>query len=188
MADNILREWGEKTLPTFFHSTTFQETGIPYDPVDFALTQVGANEATGGDDKFIEWYNTNFNGNFNMAVPWCSIFVSWCLAQAGSKDIAFSYAEDGLSKFLKVNRFKEVREYTPQRNDVFFVTNNSTRQSNRKCAFTDKYLHPTHVGLVIGVNKDEGYFTSVEGNYSDSVKLVNRYLSSPNVVGFGINY
>ena len=50
--------------------------------LEIAASQIGVAAPT-GDDKYIEWYNQQTGAGFNLNVPWCAIFVSWCAAQAG---------------------------------------------------------------------------------------------------------
>lgn len=191
------REWMFTEDTNQLMSRNFHINGKPYDAPDYGILKNGANEINHDDDIFISWYNAFMGTNFNMNVGWCAIFASWCIGQTGKlvksiKDVhsdfvypAFSNGDNGLSMYVKLGRFTNSKSYIPQRGDIIFLTNKANRDSRRMSTISDTLYKPTHVGIVVRINEAENYVTTIEGNCSDRVKLVNRYLINPNIVGFG---
>ena len=191
------REWMYTGDTESLFSRRYHDGEKPYDAVDYGITQNGANEINHNDDEYIAWYNDFVGTNFAMNVGWCAIFTSWCIGQTGHlvksmKDVnsdfvypAFSNGDNGLSMYVKMNRFTSSKSYVPQRGDIIFLTNKQNRDTRRKSSISDDLYKPTHVGIVVKVNEKENYVTTIEGNCSDRVKLVNRYLINPNIIGYG---
>ena len=82
---------------------------IGFEAMQIALTQEGTTD--GGDDntKYGIWYGFNF-------VPWCDIFVSWCLNQVGSS-YRYSYVPTTVSD-ARENRNGLTLVTTPQPGDL----------------------------------------------------------------------
>lgn len=105
-----------------------------------------ANAGNNNWTKYGKWFGLNGGDK----APWCAMFVSWCLAQAGvSTDIAPKTA--GVNEFY--NFFKGKGQYhgksgyTPQTGDIIIMGSPST-----------------HVGLVL--SSDGTNVTTIEGNTS----------------------
>ena len=199
MAQNIRpeREWQYDGDVQALYSSCSRRKNRPCDAPDFGISELGSNEINHDDDRFISWYNDFTGTNFAMNVGWCAIFASWCIGQTGDlrknlKDVrndfeypAFSNGDNGLAMYVKMNRFTASKSYVPQRGDIIFITNKTNRETGKMSSISDNLYRPTHVGIVVKVNEKENYVTTIEGNCSDKVKLVNRYLINPNIVGYG---
>lgn len=191
------REWQYDGDVSELFSSPFKNYGKPYDAADYGITQLGKNEVDGDDDRYIAWYNEFVKTNFAMNVGWCAIFASWCIGQTGSlvksqKEVrndfdrpAFSNSDMGLMTYIKMHRFVSGPSYVPQRGDILFLTNKTNREQKKMSMVSDMLYRPTHVAIVVAVNERENYVTTIEGNCSDKVKLINRYLINPNIVGYG---
>lgn len=191
------REWQYDGEIGILYSSCSRLKNRPCDAPDYGISELGSNEINHDDDRFISWYNDFAGTNFPLNVGWCAIFASWCIGQTGGlrksmKDVhndfeypAFSNGDNGLSMYVKMNRFTANKSYVPQRGDIIFITNKMNRETGKMSSISDKLYRPTHVGIVVRVNEKENYVTTIEGNCSDKVKLVNRYLINPNIVGYG---
>lgn len=191
------REWNYSGETEPLMSNRWKYTKNPYDAADFGILELGCDEMHNDDDRYIQWYNDFVGTTFPLNVGWCAIFASWCIGQSGhlvknmkmvNDDFtrpAFSNGDNGLSTYIKMNRFIADKAYVPQRGDIIFLTNKTNRDMNRKSSISDKLYKPTHVGIVVKVNESENTVTTIEGNCSDRVKLVNRYLINPNIIGYG---
>ncbi len=121
------------------------------------LVQLAKDEAGNGPAKYRKWYY----GSEQYGVPWCAVFVSWCLSQIGITSIKTDGAGCFARNYGKYGKWYE-SEYsdssiTPQAGDIVtFVWNYAGRYSNQ-----DKY-YSDHVGIVYAV--DSNYIYTVEGN------------------------
>ena len=109
-----------------------------------------ANAGSGNWTKYGAWYNLN-------GYPWCAIFISWCVAQAGIPNTVipkFSSSTLGMEWFKAKSRWTK----TPEAGDIIFFTNG------------DPPTQADHAGIVRAV--DGGRVYTVEGNTSGGSKLI----------------
>ena len=137
-----------------------------------AIAEIGSKEPT-GDDKYIKWYNQKCGTKFAMNVSWCCIFVSWCAEKAGIAKIVKPFAScTAMTNWFKnQGLFKERGKYTPKPGDIIMYD-------------WDKSGDSDHVGIVEKKVGDK--IVVIEGNYSDSVKRREIYLSNVLIRGYCI--
>lgn len=129
-----------------------------------------------GDEnsKFGDWYGM-------PNAPWCAMFVSWCLRQAGIQSPYYSYCPDGINQFKGVGMFSN----QPAVGAAIFYDWNGDGVAD-------------HTGLVERIDAD-GTVHTIEGNRgadgdSRGVPCVERHTVPfdagwGTVLGFGhINY
>ena len=136
--------------------------------INAAVGEMPYVEGYNNDTKYGIWYGSNHQ-------PWCAMFVSWSAEQAGLMgDIVPSYKScyAGRDWYIARNRFHLTSSgYIPKAGDVIFVS-------------SDKYPRGgAHTGIVIAYSN--GYIYTVEGNASDSIRIIKHPLSY--VYGFGSN-
>lgn len=121
------------------------------------LVELAKAQAYNGPSKYRKWYY----GSEQYGVPWCAVFVSWCLAQTGVTQIKTDGAGCFAREYQKYGKWYE-SEYsdsttTPKKGDIVtFTWNYAGRYPNQ-----DKY-YSDHVGIVYAV--DSNYIYTVEGN------------------------
>lgn len=131
--------------------------------INVATSEICRNEAEGGDDKYILWYNNANGTKFATTVAWCAIFVSWCMRRAGIDEKLYpNYAScsSGCKIFESKGLTRNPKEYSPKSGDLIFYDFN-------------KDGAPEHTGIVFA--NDGQYVYTIEGNSSDAVKH-NKYL------------
>ena len=151
---------------------------------------------------YSEWYlgkeYPNDSG-WGPETPWCACFVSWGLCQANLEDYIDNesyYPEDKVVAFANVDAFmeyfndtsnkyngnqvwKDAISYEPIPGDIIFFD------------WTGEREDPSHVGVVLEVEKDENTLksvTTIEGN-SAGIVAVRKYTVGENydaVMGYGI--
>lgn len=129
------------------------------DWITIAESQLGYKETGKNQTKYGQWFGMN-------GQPWCAMFVSWCLAQAGVQGIKSAAVSGLLSQAQAQGRFMPKGTYVPGRGDIFL--NKSNGQS--------------HTGFVTGAS--DSAFTTIEGNYSDKVSKTSRSLNDKGLTGF----
>lgn len=114
--------------------------------VDIALRQVGTVERPSGSNKvlFSDWYG--------MRGPWCAMYISWCLHQAGIKWFRYAYCPyiEADAKAGKHGMRLIGSKYATKGDIVLF-------------GFGQR--EAVHVGFVVK-NLGGGWFETVEGNTS----------------------
>ena len=154
--------------------------------VHMALSQLGVEESTGGDDKYIEFYNSITGSSFcEDGTPWCAIFVSYC---ARHVDIPTSMIPNFASCTVSRDDFWKPKgrwvdrvNADPQPGDIIYFDWAGTRQGD--C---------DHVGIVVDVTSSD--VTTVEGNTTgDSCIYGVRRKTYPKnwsqIIGYGVpNY
>lgn len=127
--------------------------------VNIAKSQVGYHEGASSSDlsgvstgkKDYCEYNYNIQKGSNLA--WCSTFVSWCATQAGeSAAVSASGSSDDIYFHVLAAGGKKLTPSEVRAGDLVFYRVNST---GRLC----------HCGIMTDNS------TSIEGNYSDTVKI-----------------
>lgn len=113
--------------------------------------EVGNREERRNSVKYNDWYyGRHVEGD---DYPWCMAFVQWVFAQAG---LALPYKTASCSALL--NWYKQ---------------NQPARICKATGAPGDIVIYKGHTGIY-RADAGGGYFTAIEGNYSDSVAVVTR--------------
>ncbi len=143
--------------------------------IETAEGEIGVCEPS-GDDKYIKYYNT-VGADFDMQVPWCAIFVSWCKHSAGiDKTIIpdFASCDAGKQWFEKRGLYKKSNayggDYTPKRGDIIFFSSGYTQDDS------------THVGIVTALSGNA--VSTVEGNTSNKVARRSYSVASKYIIGY----
>ena len=93
-------------------------SSIPDEIVEIARAQIGMYESNA--NKFTEWYY-----GYPTDAYWCTIFVSWCGAQAGATGSAIPKRStvDGMRQwFIKRGYYyPATSDYVPQKGDIVFM-------------------------------------------------------------------
>ncbi len=145
--------WGRKNGSAIIGDGSGGGTAASF--VQTALGEVGYRESGKDMTKYGEWAGNN-------GVAWCVIFICWCAAKSGAPiPTGYSYVGDMTDYFRKRGKYKAVGGYTPKAGDLMI-------QGDR------------HIGIV--VSADRSGVQTVEGNASNSVKLVTRGYSE--ITGF----
>lgn len=141
---------------------------------DTARKEIGVGEPA-GDDKYIAWFNNKFKTNYSYDTHWGTIFVCWCVDQAGigfdtipasvsSTDMMTMMKEDGI--------FKPKDGYSPVVGDiVFFNWSGKTNIAN-------------NVGVVCSV--DANNVDVVRGNDENNAVGMEKYgKNDSKIIGYG---
>ncbi|MBR0455436.1 MAG: CHAP domain-containing protein [Firmicutes bacterium] len=140
-----------------------------------ARSWVGCKESNGSHKKIINVFN-NYKpdcGAIGYSTAWCAAFVSAVAIKTDNTAIipVDCYCPRMLANFPKKTRDKK---YTPKGGDVVFFDWNWNKV-------------PDHVGMVESVSGDS--VTTIEGNYSDSVKRRTFKKGYSLLLGYGLpNY
>lgn len=131
--------------------------------VDTARKYLGTAEPS-GDDQFIQAYNKSVGTTFNMATPWCAMFITYIARMCGVPTTVipnFASCSVAVNTFFKPRGwFKDAKSgYIPQPGDLIFYD-------------WDLDKNPNHVGMVASVSG--GKVNTIEGNTSDPTKK-NKY-------------
>lgn len=140
--------------------------------IDLAQSQVGYREGPNNynkyadDPKVIQLY-----GWCPQNQPWCCTFANWCYLNAFGYDIGSRLTYGGTAAcsnsaqlFMNAGAYVHMPEVGDQ---AFFYSGGGIN----------------HTGIVVKV--DGSLFTTVEGNYSDKVSLVQHNIGHSDVAGFG---
>lgn len=152
--------------------------------VDIMRSWIGRNEADGSHKPIIDIYNSkNARGKMSYSMEWCAATVSAAFIQAGLDELITPecscwYMVEGLKS---KGAFVESDAYEPAPGDIIFY-NWSSEQSDHKN--TDNRGVPEHTGIV--EKYSDGVITTIEGNYSDSVKRRYVELNARYIRGFGV--
>ena len=129
------------------------------DWIKIALSQEGYKEGSNNNTKFGEWFGMNNQ-------PWCAMFVSWALANAGVSGLRSAAVSGLMEQAQSMGVYAAKGSYTPGYGDIFFNKSNGA----------------SHTGFVTGVSGNS--FTTIEGNSSDMVRKGSYALDSPSLTGF----
>ncbi len=107
---------------TFAETTTAapEESDVPFNEkvVEIARSKIGRYESN--ENEFTEWYY-----GYPTDAYWCTIFVSWCGAQAGATGTAIPKRStvDGMRQwFIKRGYYyPATSDYVPQKGDIVFM-------------------------------------------------------------------
>lgn len=148
--ENITTTIEETTTTSTSTSTSSTAERI----MQIAEAEIGTAETGTNNVKYNTWY---YGGAVNgSAYPWCAVFVSWCLNQAGITN----YKSASAGYFASCGTYHS-SGYTPKRGDLFLV--------NYSGGYAD------HIGFVQSCSGST--FTTVEGNSSDMVRSRTRNVS-----------
>ena len=151
--------------------------------VRLAESWVGKNEKDGSYKSIIDIYNSKgpFPRGVKMEYGWAWCACTWsALAKAlGYERIMPIEISCGhlIQEAKKMGCWQENDRYVPKPGDaVLYDWQDSGKEDNEGW--------PDHVGIVEYVNGRAGYFTVIEGNYSDSVKKRTVSINGKFIRGF----
>lgn len=152
--------------------------------VKMATSWLGKKESDGSYKVIIDIYNS-FNGNLprgiKMQYSW-----SWCACTWSAIAIALGYTDimpieiscgELIKKAKEMGCWQENDGYIPLPGDGILYDWDDD-------GVGDNTGWPDHVGVIDYVNKDSGYMTVIEGNYSDSVKKRSVLINGKYIRGF----
>lgn len=142
--------------------------------IDIATKELGTSENPVGSNnvKYNTWYyGRSVSGS---QYPWCAVFVSWCASQAGVPEtiIPKTAAVASFKKFFMSKGLyqKKAKDRMPSVGDIM-IQDSDTGINGL-----------SHTGIVVEVF--DGFFYTIEGNTSDSVKKKIYYIKDPRISGF----
>ena len=151
--------------------------------VYLAQSYIGCKESDGSHKKIVDLYNSHKPLARGYALKytdsWCSGFASAIAIKAGLTDIIPT--EVGCEKHVQlfknhsVSKWEEDGTKAPEPGDYIFYNWDKSTQPNDSSA--------DHVGIVERVNNN--VITTIEGNYSDSVKRRTLIVGAGNIRGYG---
>lgn len=151
--------------------------------VYLAQSYIGCKESDGSHKKIVDLYNSHKPLARGYALKytdsWCSGFASAIAIKAGLTDIIPT--EVGCEKHVQlfknhsVSKWEEDGTKAPEPGDYIFYNWDKSTQPNDDSA--------DHVGIVERVNNN--VITTIEGNYSDSVKRRTLIVGAGNIRGYG---
>ena len=152
--------------------------------VDLVRSWDGKNEVDGSYKKIIDIYNS-YNGtlprNTKMQYTW-----AWCACTWSALAISLGYTDimpiEISCRYLieaakKMGCWVESDDYVPKPGDAVLYDWQDT-------GIGDNTSSPDHVGTVIEVHEQAGYFVVEEGNYRDSVKKRTVSVNGKYIRGF----
>lgn len=151
--------------------------------VELAQSWVGLNVHDGSYKKIIDTYNTHkpLPRGIKMQYGW-----AWCACTWSALAIKLGYTEimpveiscgNLLELAKKMGIWQENDHYIPSPGDAILYDWEDKGTS-------DDTGWPDHVGMIESVNRKEGYFTVIEGNYSKSVKRRTVSINGKYIRGF----
>lgn len=152
--------------------------------VDLVKSWDGKNESDGSYKSIIDVYNSYggvFPRNIKMKYEW-----AWCACTWSALAIALGYTDimpieiscnELIKAAIKMNCWKESDDYIPKPGDAILYD----WQDN---GIGDNTGVPDHVGTIIEVHEQAGYFVVEEGNYKDSVKKRTMSINGKYIRGF----
>lgn len=152
--------------------------------VDLVTSWIGLNEADGSYKKIIDIYNS-YSGNLprgtKMQYDWAWCACTWSAAAIKLGYTAIIPIEIScyyiIEEAKKMGCWQESDSYIPQPGDaVLYDWEDSGVGDNTGV--------PDHIGTVVEVNKNGGYFIVVEGNYSNAVKKRTMAINGKFIRGF----
>lgn len=151
--------------------------------VDLAESWIGKNEKDGSYKEIIDIYNTLSplprNAKALYSYAWCAITWSALAAKLKYTDIMPVEMSCGnlIELAKKMGIWVENDAYVPSPGDAVLYDWDDS-------GVGDNTGWPDHVGTVVYANKNSGYFTVVEGNYSDAVKKRTVSINGRYIRGF----
>lgn len=152
--------------------------------VKLATSWLGKNEADGSYKEIIDIYNS-FSGpfprNLKMEYKW-----AWCACMWSALAIALGYTDImpiEISCGKLIDRAKEMGCWM-ERDDYIPSPGDGILYDWDDNGIGDNVGWPDHIGVVDYVNKESGYMTVIEGNYSNSVKKRTICINGKYIRGF----
>lgn len=123
---------------------------------------VGAKRGDSIHRYILDTYNNAMGTNWNVRTPWCAITYSVPAIILGYRDIIPVSASCGdlINKARLMGIWVENDAYIPKPGDGIIYA----WDDGKDYAVTDNKDGHEHVGTVVYVSKDKGYFTVIEGN------------------------
>ncbi len=151
--------------------------------VDLIKSWEGLNEADGSYKKIIDIYNSKapFPRGIKMDYSW-----AWCACTWSALAKALNYVDIMpieiscyylIEEAKKMGIWVEADNYVPAPGDAVLY-------DWQDSGIGDNTENPDHVGTVIEVYKEAGYFVVMEGNYKDSVKRRTISINGKYIRGF----
>lgn len=152
--------------------------------VKLATSWIGKKESDGSYKSIIDIYNS-YTGTFPRGTKmqygwaWCACTWSALAIKLGYTDImpieiSCSYL---ITAAQKMGIWVENDAYVPKPGDAVLYDWDDNGSGDNKGT-------PDHIGVVDYVNEKSGYFTVIEGNYSDSVKKRTVSINGKYIRGF----
>lgn len=151
--------------------------------VQLATSWIGKKESNGTHKEIIDIYNSfrplPRNAKMLYTSPWCACTWSALAIKLGYTDIMPIEISCGylIEAAKKMGIWQENDNYVPSPGDAVLYDWNDN-------GIGDNTGWPDHVGTVDYVNTSSGYFTVIEGNYSDSVKKRTVSINGKFIRGF----
>lgn len=145
----------------------------------------GKKESDGSFKEIIDIYNSLGASNLPRKVK-MTYTMSWCACTWSALAIKLGYTKImpiEISCGQLVNKAKEMGiwvendAYVPNLGDAILYDWDDTGKG-------DNTGWPDHIGVVIEVNKTDGYFVVMEGNYNDAVRRRKVNINGKNIRGF----
>lgn len=155
--------------------------------VNLVKSWEGRNEADGSYKMIIDIYNKSgitFPRNTKMQYGW-----PWCACTWSALAIKLGYTAImpiEISCYYLIEEAKKMGIWIEQDNRVPKLGEAVLYDwdDGANYATTDNKGNPEHVGTVIEVHEDAGYFVVMEGNYSDAVKKRTMSINGRYIRGF----
>lgn len=152
--------------------------------VDLILSWEGRKESCGSHRYIVDIYNS-YDGKLPRGVKmeydwsWCACTWSALAIKLGYTDIIPIEISCGelIKAAQKMGCWQENDGYIPKPGDAILYDWNDNGKG-------DNTGWPEHVGTIIEVNKDAGYFVVMEGNYDDQVKKRTVSINGKYIRGF----
>lgn len=146
--------------------------GMRSNVLKVAKSQIGLAEPT-GDDKYIKWYNSVTGSKFAMNVPWCAMFTSWTLRQAGvPESLLPNFASCSVAlAWAKKQKiwYSRLTNHIPKPGEVILFDWEVDGKQD-------------HVGIVETVTANQ--ITTIEGNTRDCVDRRTYSRTSKVIMGY----
>lgn len=154
--------------------------------VNLANSWLGRNEADGSHKYIIDIYNTlkSFPRGTKMQYDW-----AWCACTCSAVAIKLRYTDImpiEISCYHIIEEAKKMGIWIEEDNrvpklgeEVLYDWDDDANYKN-----TDNKGVPEHIGIVVEVYKDAGYFVVVEGNYNNAVKKRTLSINGRYIRGF----
>lgn len=145
--------------------------------LSYAYSHLGTSEPT-GDDLFIKAYNEASGAAFNLNVPWCEIFVWYCLSYFALPVPLTASCTQARRWWREQGLWRDVGDYDPQPGDIVYYDWGADGDCD-------------HVGILAEIT--DTTYVVIEGNTTafdgvDGVALKRRYRYTGSIVGFAIPY
>ena len=159
-------EWAEDLIAVAETQFGYAESELNFDAV---LNRERDEYVLKGWTRYGAWYGIPYG-------DWCAMFVSFCLHYAGISDKEYPY-DCGTTTWVRNledrGLFSPASEYSPMPGDLVFF-------DWEQDGLTD------HVGLVYGVDENDNYLLTIEGNHTRTVQTFEYALTDPQIMGYGI--